>query len=184
VAAIRGTCLGGGTELSLASTWIVASDRPELKIGLPEVQLGIVPGWGGCVRLPRRVGLVAALELIVQAKSVAGRRALALGLADAVLPDAGFDARALDFARSHAGPRRLPAPRRARGWLLERNPLGRAVVVRQAKRQTRAKTRGHYPAPLRAIEVIATGAGRGEAAGFGPRRAPSASSPPRRWRRA
>ena len=58
-AAIRGTCVGGGTELALASTWIVVSDRPDLKIGLPEVQLGIVPGWGGSTRLPRRIGLAA-----------------------------------------------------------------------------------------------------------------------------
>jgi 3-hydroxyacyl-CoA dehydrogenase/enoyl-CoA hydratase/3-hydroxybutyryl-CoA epimerase len=166
VAAIRGTCLGGGTELSLASTWIVASDRPDLKIGLPEVQLGIVPGWGGCVRLPRRVGLVAALELIVQARNVAGRKALSLGLADAVLPDAGFDERVIEFARGHAGcrpPRRRPG---ARGWLFEGNPLGRAIVVRQAKRRTLAKTRGHYPAPLRAIDVVAAGVAGGEAVGF------------------
>ncbi|MCM2269537.1 MAG: 3-hydroxyacyl-CoA dehydrogenase NAD-binding domain-containing protein [Thermoanaerobaculia bacterium] len=166
VAGIRGTCLGGGTELSLASTWIVASDRPDLRIGLPEVQLGIVPGWGGCVRLPRRVGLVAALELIVQAKSVAGRRALALGLADAVLPDAGFDARLLDWARARLGARRRRRRPNGLDWLLERNALGRRLVVAQAKRQALTKTRGHYPAPLRAIEVIAAGVARGAAAGF------------------
>jgi 3-hydroxyacyl-CoA dehydrogenase/enoyl-CoA hydratase/3-hydroxybutyryl-CoA epimerase len=166
VAAIRGTCLGGGTEWSLASTWIVASDRPDLKIGLPEVQLGIVPGWGGCVRLPRRIGMAAALELIVQGKSVDGRRALKLGLADALLPDAGFDERALEFGRSKAGGRRPARRRGARDLLLEANPLGRAAVVRQAKRQTLAKTGGHYPAPIRAIEVVATAVGRGDAAGF------------------
>jgi 3-hydroxyacyl-CoA dehydrogenase / enoyl-CoA hydratase / 3-hydroxybutyryl-CoA epimerase len=58
VAAIRGTCLGGGTELALASTVSSPATGGDLRIGLPEVQLGIVPGWGGCVRLPRLIGLV------------------------------------------------------------------------------------------------------------------------------
>ena len=70
VSAVSGTCLGGGTEISLASTYIVISDLPALRIGLPETRLGIVPGWGGCVRLPRRVGLVAALDLILAGKAV------------------------------------------------------------------------------------------------------------------
>jgi len=166
VAAIRGTCLGGGTELSLASTWIVASDRPDLRIGLPEVQLGIVPGWGGCVRLPRRIGLVAALELIVQGRTVDGRRAARIGLADAVLPDAGFDERVVEFARQRFATARRGTARGLRAWALEGNPLGRAVVVAQARRRTLAKTQGHYPAPLRAIDVVATGVGRGAEAGF------------------
>jgi 3-hydroxyacyl-CoA dehydrogenase/enoyl-CoA hydratase/3-hydroxybutyryl-CoA epimerase len=166
VAAIRGTCVGGGTELSLASTWIVASDRADLKIGLPEVQLGIVPGWGGCTRLPRRVGLVPALDLILTGKTIAGRRALAIGLADALLPDAGFPEHALAFVRE-----RLTRPRRARKpglrrALVEGNPIGRAVALAQARRQALAKTRGRYPAPLRALDVVAVGLADGEAAGF------------------
>jgi len=167
LAAIRGTCLGGGTELALASTWMAASDRPDLRIGLPEVQLGIVPGWGGCVRMPRRIGLRAALDLILTGKAVDGRRALRLGLVDTLLPDADFDRRAVEFAR-----RQLDAAERRRSkggpgsWLLERNPLGRSIVVTLVRRRTLAKTKGRYPAALRALDVIAAGLARGMAAGF------------------
>ncbi len=167
VAALGATTVGGGTELSLASTWIVLSDRSDLKIGLPEVQLGIVPGWGGSVRLPRRVGLASALDLILTGKTISGRQALAIGLADALLPEAGFRDRALDFARTRGRERRQHARRRgARAWLLESNPIGQRLVLAQARRQVLAKTHGNYPAPLRAIDVVATGLQRGEAAGF------------------
>ncbi len=165
--AIRGACVGGGTELALASTWIAVSDRPDLRMGLPEVKLGIVPGWGGCVRMPRRIGLVEALDLIVPGKTVPGRRALRVGLADDLLPDADF----LHHAR-HVARRRLERPvarHRPSGWrhwLLEANPGGRALVLAQARRRTRAKTHGQYPAALRAIDVIGTGLRRGPTAGF------------------
>ncbi|MBZ0101402.1 MAG: enoyl-CoA hydratase/isomerase family protein, partial [Thermoanaerobaculia bacterium] len=92
-AAIAGTCVGGGTELALASTWIAMADGDAARIGLPEVRLGILPGWGGCTRLPRRVGLPAALDLILTGRTLAGDRARKIGLADAVLPAAGFDER-------------------------------------------------------------------------------------------
>jgi 3-hydroxyacyl-CoA dehydrogenase/enoyl-CoA hydratase/3-hydroxybutyryl-CoA epimerase len=167
VAAIDGTCLGGGTEIALASSWIFVSDRPELRIGLPEVQLGIVPGWGGCTRLPRRIGLVAALGLILPGQPVVGRRALALGLADEILPEAGFLDRALALARSRIGvapPRR--GPRGLRGALIDANPLGRAVVLARARRQLLARTRGRYPAPLRALEVVRRGLAGGEGDGL------------------
>src|SRR4051812_33790635 len=90
VAAIRGTCLGGGTELALASTYRVASDGAATRIGLPEVRLGILPGWGGSPRLPRLIGIPGALDLILTGKTVAGRKALKLGLVDALLPEARF----------------------------------------------------------------------------------------------
>ena len=83
VAAVSGTCLGGGTEWSLASTYLVVSDRKDLRIGLPEIQLGILPAWGGCTRLPRKVGAVAALDIILAGKSIPGRQAAKIGLADA-----------------------------------------------------------------------------------------------------
>ena len=167
VAAIRGTCLGGGTELALASTWIAASDRPDLRIGLPEVRLGILPGWGGCTRLPRRVGLLAALDMILASRNVSGSRALRLGLADVLLPDAGFDERVRDWALSRVGKRRRPRGSGGlKGLLLEGNPLGRRFVLGQARAKTRAQTKGRYPAPLRAIEVVGVGLDRGRAAGF------------------
>ncbi len=167
VAAIRGTCLGGGTELALASTWILVSDRTDLRIGLPEIQLGILPGWGGCVRLPRRVGLLAALDLILPGRPISGAHAARIGLADALLPDADFDRRVRAFALANSGrPARRPRKSGPRALLLERNPLGRRFVLAQARKKTRIATKGRYPAPLRAIEVIATGLARGAVAGF------------------
>jgi len=167
VAAVRGTCVGGGTELALASTWIAVSDRPELRIGLPEVQIGIVPGWGGCTRMPRRIGLLAALDLILQGKTIPGKRALSLGLADALLPDAGFHRLVREFALGKVGkPRPARGPRGLKGLLLERNPLGRAFVAGRARKTVLATTKGRYPAPLRAIEVITTGLAKGAGDGF------------------
>ena len=165
VAAVSGTCLGGGTELSLASTHIVVSDRPELRIGLPEVKLGILPAWGGCVRLPRRVGLVAALDIILAGKAISGKRALAIGLADALFPEDGFLHHVREFARRQIGRRRPRRRRSLRRWIFD-GPLGRGFVLDQAAKRTAAATGGRYPAPLRALEVVRTGIERGRKAGF------------------
>src|SRR5512144_564641 len=86
VAAIHGACLGGGLELALACRWRVATDDRRTQLGLPEVQLGLIPGAGGTQRLPRLVGIAAALDLILAGKSVKARKALKLGLVDEVVP--------------------------------------------------------------------------------------------------
>jgi 3-hydroxyacyl-CoA dehydrogenase/enoyl-CoA hydratase/3-hydroxybutyryl-CoA epimerase len=190
VAAIRGVALGGGTEIALASTWRVASDRADTRIGLPEVRLGIVPAWGGSTRLPRLIGIAAALDLILTGKTVSGRQALKLGLVDALLPDARFLDLVRDFARERmltasgapsaspavtaamAPPPTPPAlrPRKRPGGLrtvlLEGNPIGRHIVFDQARKKTLEQTRGHYPAALRAIEVVRVGIEDGLRAGF------------------
>jgi 3-hydroxyacyl-CoA dehydrogenase/enoyl-CoA hydratase/3-hydroxybutyryl-CoA epimerase len=167
VAAIRGICLGGGLEISLASTYRVASDRPDTKMGLPEVRLGILPGWGGSTRLPRRIGIAEALDLILTGKTVVGRKALKIGLIDALLPDARFLDELRDFALE-----RIDRPRKEEGGidlkevLLEKNPFGRKVLFDQARKKTLETTHGHYPAPLRAIEVVRVGIEDGPRAGF------------------
>ncbi|HEX2642007.1 MAG TPA: enoyl-CoA hydratase-related protein, partial [Thermoanaerobaculia bacterium] len=168
VAAVRGVCLGGGLEISLASTYRVLSDRADSRMGLPEVRLGIVPGWGGSTRLPRRIGIAESLDLILTGKTVSGRRALKLGLVDALLPDARFYDLVRDFALE-----RLDRKRRdeeaiggIKGLLLERNPLGRRIVFDQARKKTLESTHGHYPAALRAIEVVRVGLEDGPRAGF------------------
>jgi len=167
VAAIRGICLGGGLEISLASTYRVASDRPDTKMGLPEVRLGILPGWGGSTRLPRRIGIAESLDLILTGKTVVGRKALKLGLIDALLPDARFLDQVRDFALA-----RIDKPRKEEGTLdlkellLERNPFGRKVLFDQARKKTLETTHGHYPAALRAIEVVRVGIEDGPRAGF------------------
>jgi 3-hydroxyacyl-CoA dehydrogenase/enoyl-CoA hydratase/3-hydroxybutyryl-CoA epimerase len=170
VSAIRGVCLGGGTEISLASTWRVASDSAATRIGLPEVRLGILPGWGGSTRLPRLIGIAESLDLILTGKTVAGRKALKLGLVDALIPDARFLDHVRDFARERAGRPRRPSDTDGgldlKEVLLEKNPLGRKVLFDTARKKTLQETRGHYPAPLRAIEVVRIGIEDGLRAGF------------------
>ncbi|MDX1998087.1 MAG: 3-hydroxyacyl-CoA dehydrogenase NAD-binding domain-containing protein, partial [Thermoanaerobaculia bacterium] len=160
VAALRGTTMGGGTEIALASTWRVASDRDAVQIGLPEVKLGIVPGWGGCTRLPRVVGLAAALDMILTGKTVRAKQAFKMGLVDALVPDAQFLPLVRQFALERIDKKGRPARRTTlKDKLLEGNPLGRILVFSQAKKATLAASKGHYPAPLRAIEVVKAGTG-------------------------
>lgn len=167
VSAIRGICLGGGLEISLASTFRVASDRPDTKMGLPEVQLGILPGWGGSTRLPRLIGIADALDLILTGRTVDGRKALKLGLVDALLPDSRFLDEVRNFALAHIdNKRRDEAATDFKELLLEKNPVGRKILFDQARKKTLEQSRGHYPAPLRAIEVVRVGIEQGVKAGF------------------
>jgi len=167
IAAIQGTCVGGGTELSLAGNYILISDRQDVRIGLPEVRIGIVPAWGGCSRLPRRTGLASALDIILGGKSVDGKKAFKIGLADAVLPDPTFLHEVRSFAEQVLQGR-PPSRRRSnlKSKLLDSNPLGRDVVFSQARKQVLKRTGGHYPAALQAIEVVEVGRRRGLEAGL------------------
>ncbi len=157
IASIDGICLGGGAELSLACTYRIASDRPETKIGFPEVRLGIIPGWGGTTRLPRLIGLRAAIELIVTGKTISAKRALRLGFVDEVVPPAILEERTRRFAweRIDRGPRRAPARRGVGARLLDETAPGRRLVLWQARKQVLRETKGHYPAPLAALDVLA-----------------------------
>ncbi len=153
VAAIHGACLGGGTELALACRYRVASDDARTGIGLPEVRLGLLPGAGGSQRLPRLVGIVAALDLILTGRTMRAARALAAGLVDEVCPEPILlevaSHAALDLAAGRLRPRR-------RGIRL-RERLLRPVLFRKARASVRSTSGGHYPAPLEAIEVVRKG---------------------------
>lgn len=153
VAAINGVCLGGGCELALACDWRVASLDKSTKIGLPETQLGILPAWGGSVRLPRLIGLPAALAIILAGKQVAAQPAQKQGLVDEVAHPEYLLATAKKFIAR--GKRRLKAP----SGLLN-SALLRPIVKSKARKDVMAKTRGHYPAPLKALEVCAAAIGR------------------------
>src|SRR5690606_7093103 len=159
VAAIDGTCLGGGTELTLACDARLASDSPTTRIGLPEVRLGIIPGFGGTVRLPRLIGLRAALDLILTGRTLDARRAARIGLVDECVPQPVLYDRARRVALELAGQGRRKRERRRRGGvvalLLDRTPLGRRLVLSQARKRVLRETRGHYPAPLAALDVLA-----------------------------
>ena len=172
VAAIHGTCVGGGLELAMACQARVASDHPSTRLGQPEILLGVIPGAGGTQRLPRLVGVEQALEMILTGKDVSARTALRNGLVDEVVhPDILLDV-ACDHARRLAGGdggggrRRRPVIQRVRSALLEDNPAGRALVYRQAEASVRSRTGERLPAPLRAITVVRTGMEQGMEAGL------------------
>ncbi len=163
VAALNGTCLGGGLELALACTYRMGADDPDLQLGLPEVRLGLLPGFGGTVRLPRQIGLSRALDLILSGRTVGAHDARRLGILHEVVPARNFATwvrrRAEALAR---GERPFPAPRKAPLMLrlLDKNPIGQRIVASQARKRVLSQTRGHYPAPLRALQVAAAGVGR------------------------
>jgi 3-hydroxyacyl-CoA dehydrogenase / enoyl-CoA hydratase / 3-hydroxybutyryl-CoA epimerase len=164
VAAIHGACLGGGLEVALACRYRICTEHPKTTLGLPEVQLGLIPGIGGTQRLPRRVGLQAALDMILTGRSIRAKRAQQMGLVDEMVHPAILADIAIARARSLAAGTLKPARRQSRGatsLLLEQNPLGRGVVFKKARESVMEKTHGHYPAPLAALTAIQTGYSRG-----------------------
>jgi 3-hydroxyacyl-CoA dehydrogenase/enoyl-CoA hydratase/3-hydroxybutyryl-CoA epimerase len=168
VAAIHGACLGGGLELALACHYRVATDHPKTVLAAPEVQLGIIPGAGGCNRLPRVVGLRAALEMILSGRNVRASKALRMGLIDELVPPAILRDVAIAAARRLAGgPARGPAARRGiTAWLFDRSAAGQALVLRRARGMTLKQTGGRYPAPLAALDAIRFSLANGMARGL------------------
>jgi 3-hydroxyacyl-CoA dehydrogenase/enoyl-CoA hydratase/3-hydroxybutyryl-CoA epimerase len=169
VVAIHGACLGGGVELALACRYRICTDHPKTTLALPEVQLGLIPGMGGTQRLPRRVGLQAALDMILTGRTVRPRRALQIGLVDEMVHPAVLLDVAVQRARALADGTLKPARSRAfraTSLLLEHNPLGRGVVFKKARESVMEKTHGQYPAPLAALDAVQTGYAEGLEAGL------------------
>ena len=164
VAAIDGICLGGGTELALACDTRIAAEEPRTQIGLPEVMLGILPAWGGTTRLPRVIGLPAALDLILTGRAIDARRAERLGLIARAVPAAWLveraEALAAELAKRPAKRRRdRYRPKGFMAWLLDRTPFGRSLVFGKARKSVIARTGGVYPAPLAVLSVLERTAG-------------------------
>lgn len=167
IAAIHGSCLGGGMELALACHWRVATEHPRTQLGLPEVQLGIIPGAGGCNRLPRLIGVRAALDIILAGKSERAAKARKIGLIDELVHPAILLAVARRAAArlSQGIPERKPR-RGFASFLLDGTPPGRALIYRMAHRQVTARTGGNYPAPLAALDTVRVSMSRGMEAGL------------------
>jgi len=160
VALIQGGCFGGGTELALACTYRVVTDNPKTTIGLPEVNLGIFPGWGGTQRLPRLIGLLEGLPMVLSGRPVNAVKAYKLHLADAIVPWQ-FQQKAVENflkkIQTQEGKKAILERRDSRGMksiLLEKNPIGRAFVFSKARKELKNKTKGHYPAPVAALNLI------------------------------
>lgn len=168
VAGIHGGCLGGGLEFALACHYRVATDHPKTQIGLPEVQLGILPAAGGCQRLPRLIGARAALDMILAGKLERAPKAFRVGIVDELVAPPILHEITFRAAQKLAGGWR---PKRKRpggfmGFLLDGNPLGRRIVFRTARKQVLEGTAGNYPAPLAALEAVEYGLRHGLSEGL------------------
>jgi len=161
VAAIHGACLGGGLELALACDARICSLDDKTRLGLPEVQLGLLPGSGGTQRLPRLIGVQQALPLILTGKSLRAKQARKLGMVDDAVPQAILLETAIArVKKGKASARTLPL----RDRLLQ-GPIARQALFALASRQTAAKTQGNYPAAKRIIDVVRIGLEQGSRAG-------------------
>jgi 3-hydroxyacyl-CoA dehydrogenase / enoyl-CoA hydratase / 3-hydroxybutyryl-CoA epimerase len=149
LALVNGFCMGGGVELALACRYRIAVDQPGTRFALPEVMLGILPGWGGVMRLPRVVGPTAALDMMMTGRSVDARRARRMGLADASVPERVMENSARMLILEAPPPRKLPFLQ-----ALMNSALLRPLVAAMARRQLAAKARReHYPAPYAILEL-------------------------------
>src|SRR5438034_7024399 len=149
LALVRGFCLGGGLELALACRYRVVVDDPGTRLGLPEVMLGIVPGWGGMRRLPRLTGAPAALDLLLTGRTIDARRAKRLGIADECVPARIMMNTARGMLLAKPRPRQLP-------WTLKLtlSPLLRPLIAAKARKQIAARARAqHYPAPYAILDM-------------------------------
>jgi 3-hydroxyacyl-CoA dehydrogenase/enoyl-CoA hydratase/3-hydroxybutyryl-CoA epimerase len=167
VAVIHGPCLGGGLEFALACKYRIARDDAQTKIGLPEVMLGLIPGWGGTQRLPRRVGLRQALRMILEGATLSASKAVAAGLVDAAIPPAAFEAEVQRFIEDRLANRKLLRRQKQNmfDWLLDGTPPGRAIVFATVRKRI-ARRGAHYPALPAALRSVETGLRRGREAGF------------------
>lgn len=177
VAAIDGPALGGGLEVALACAGRVASQSPKTKLGLPECQLGLLPGAGGTQRLPRLIGVQAALDLMLTGKQVNAKKALKLGLVDELVPAPILVEVAAKHALSLATPKKAPSfvdrvtetlgdTDAIADFALTKTGVGRKVLFDQARKKLLEKTQGNYPAQERILDVVKVGLERGFKAGL------------------
>ncbi|EGQ8120977.1 fatty acid oxidation complex subunit alpha FadJ [Vibrio cholerae] len=166
VAAIHGPCLGGGLELALACDYRVCTEDEVTRLGLPEVMLGLLPGSGGTQRLPRLIGLLPALDLILTGKQLRAKKAKKLGVVDACVPHSVLldVAKRLLEEKGHKKRAQVTLPIKEK--LLANTGLGRKLIFDQAAKKTQQKTRGNYPAAQAILEVIQYGLEKGMHAGL------------------
>ncbi|WP_298775294.1 fatty acid oxidation complex subunit alpha FadJ [uncultured Shewanella sp.] len=159
VAAIHGVCLGGGLELALACHQRVCSDSKKTLMGLPEVQLGLLPGGGGTQRLPRLVGVAKSLDLMLTGKQVRPKQALKMGLVDDMVPESILLETAVAMALKGKKSAKKQKPLMER--VLEGTSVGRNIIFDQASKQVAKKTQGNYPAPAKIIHCVRQGMAKG-----------------------
>jgi len=154
VAAIGGLCLGGGAELAMWCDYRVMSDDPQTQYGFPEVKLGLFPGWGGTARLPRMVGLGNAVELITGGESIDAEAAYELGLAWNVVPRDHLLSSAITLIREQHEKRDYLRQRERWAGEIEMSPMELSFLGATASAYIQQQTKGHYPAPVEALELM------------------------------
>ena len=159
VCAIDGVCLGGGLEMALACHYRLVSENPATVLGLPEVQIGLIPGAGGTQRLPRLIGFTESLDKILTGKKTRAKKALKLGLADELVPVELIHSRAEEAALELAGKsgmawKNQEGRQKALTTKLAEAYGVRSAIYTKAKADLKEKTRGHYPAPMLALEAV------------------------------
>ena len=162
VCAIHGPCLGGGLELALGCDYRIATQDSKTKLGLPEIQIGLIPGAGGTQRLPRLIGIQAGLDMILTGRKLSGTRALKSGLISACVPKSMLKDEAIKLTAKSAGkgPAKTSTSHLSKDlpkWALESNPLGRRVMLKKARDMVDEKTKGFYPASYKALEAVFDG---------------------------
>jgi 3-hydroxyacyl-CoA dehydrogenase/enoyl-CoA hydratase/3-hydroxybutyryl-CoA epimerase len=157
VAAIHGACVGGGYEICLACDYRIASPDRATKIGLPEIQLGILPAWGGSTRLPRLIGLPKALDVILAGKTLAAKPALKCGMVDDLVPRELLVPKAIQRILNEDLSSRRPSKNKL---TLTNNVVAARAIAAYVRSTLWKKTRGHYPAPFKALEVVTKGVSR------------------------
>ena len=149
VALIHGFCMGGGTELALACRYRIADDGPKTKMALPEVMIGIVPGWGGAMRMPKLIGAGQALGLMLTGRAVNGKTAKRMGLVDVVTPRRHFTNAATMLLQKPPAPHHPALKDAITNW-----PVIRGLVANASRKQVAKKARrDHYPAPYAIIDL-------------------------------
>ena len=163
VAAVHGAALGGGLEVVLACHYIVATDHPGTVLGLPEVQLGILPAAGGTQRLPERVGLIKGLDMMLTGRRIRARKALRWGLVDEVTKPEALCQTALERVNDLIdGKFKRPSAKKSMAERMIRLPVARDIFFGRVRQKVIENTRGHYPGPLRIVECVELGVKAGE----------------------
>ncbi|WP_259368546.1 fatty acid oxidation complex subunit alpha FadJ [Colwellia sp. BRX10-4] len=170
VAAINGACLGGGLELAMACHARICSDNGKTALGLPEVQLGLLPGSGGTQRLPKLVGIQKALDMMLTGKQLRAKQALKMGLVVDVVPNSILISAAENLVLAAQGKAsKIKKSQRKISVLdkaLEGNAVGRKIIFNQATKSVLAKTKGNYPSPLKIIDSVRIGIEKSSVSGY------------------
>lgn len=158
IACVDGVCLGGGLELSLSCKVILASNSPKTSLGLPEVKLGIIPGFGGTYRLPKKIGLPNALDMILTGKTLRADKAKRIGLVEEVYPRENLVAMAPNFFNRKPKSKSMQESMKE---LATENFVTRKIIFQKVRESVLKKTNGFYQAPLKILDVMDSGMMKG-----------------------